>query len=261
MDVATGQLTINVTGIKSASGWSAPSPPFTSRVGGTWGAPSAPTLLRAVAQDAGRNPGLDTGDTLVLVFDQPVYPLPLDAPAALANLLAFSPPLCGQQGVACSAAWLNSSALVVSLTCATPADGRPWLQWNVGLLVVSVLPSADLRSANNESAASNTSVVVGDGAWGDVPSARVVSKSSTAAVVTLFPPATAALPVPMVCVVQWASDGGAFASVPPLPLSVTEAVAWADAAPVVSSLQGLDGDSVLGSVVLAPGLQGCVWLY
>jgi hypothetical protein len=70
VDVAAQRLTVTVSGIALLDGTSPASPPMNYVVGGTWGAPAPPELVSAVAVDTGRNVGLDTGDSLLLIFDQ-----------------------------------------------------------------------------------------------------------------------------------------------------------------------------------------------
>ena len=194
VEVATGRLSVTVRGVRGASGLSPTLPPVTTTVTGTWGAPSPPRLLWAAARDTGRNPGLDTGDSLLLRFDQAVTQLSLPSTAAVLALLAFSPRLPvpeGGGGVACAGSWVDASTLTVTFNWTIPASSRPgWVVWNVGALTVSIMPSGNLTSANGESAASNSSAIVGQGSWGDAPVATVVAKSSTALVMELAAPLT-----------------------------------------------------------------------
>lgn len=111
VDVATRRLRVTVTGVRSASGLSQPSAPVTLVVGGTWGAPAPPAILRAVALDLGRSPGLGSGDGVVFLFDQDVVAPPLTDTPAMTSVLRFTPP--PPAGTLLSGAWQNSSALQV----------------------------------------------------------------------------------------------------------------------------------------------------
>jgi hypothetical protein len=251
VDVASRLLVVTVSGIQSAGGGSPPSAPITLVVGGTWGAPSPPALVSAIATDDGRNVGLDSGDTLLLVFDQPT-----SAPAALntvavGRLLAFSPPLHALGSV--SGVWVNTSALLLTLTFGTPASSRPWLPWNVGSLTVTILPSGNLTSANRESAASNASAVVTLGSWGDAPIAQLAEASATTATVTLSPPVSAVGYGTSVYVVQWSieEDFGALPSLMEISID-TVVTMWALGAQTVEELASAAG-AVAGSVYHLPG--------
>ncbi len=185
VDVATGALSVTVAGLRTADGASGLSSSATVRVGGTWGAPSPPRLLRGVAVDGGRNVGLDAGDSLVLQFDQATNAPPLPDTLAVLRLLTFTPALAvpgNASAVACVGAWSNGST-VLTVTFVGFAQGpgaRGWAAFNVGLLRVRVNPDGGLRSANGESAATATNVTVGEGTWGDAPVVVVVEKSSIA---------------------------------------------------------------------------------
>jgi hypothetical protein len=126
----------------------------------------------------------------VLRFDQAVTQLPLPSTASVLALLAFSPPL-PTAGLSAVGQWRDSYSLAVTFNWTGPASPRPgWVVWNVGALTVSVMPAGNLTSANGESAASNSSAIVGQGSWGDAPVATVVAKSSTALVMELAAPLT-----------------------------------------------------------------------
>ncbi len=224
VDVATGSLRVTVSGVRSASGASDPSSSVTLIVGGSWGAPSPPTIVRAVAVDSGRNVGLDTGDTLTLQFDQAVAPVDVGDTAGVQRLLAFAPPLVPPAQV--RGTWgAGGTTLTLALTFPTPAAQRPWLAANVGSLRVSVQPGGRLTSANGESSPSNATALVDGGTWGDAPVVAVVERSSTSVQVTLAPPTTSYnLPVDAF-VVQWSSDP-AFGRVPSIPPTLAEVLAW-----------------------------------
>ena len=93
--------------------------------------------------------------------------------AGVDQLLEFSSTI----GSNYTAVWNSSTTLVVTIlpgsgTGARDVDIIDALATQVGSLVVSVRSSAGLRSANGESQASNSSVVVSAGTWGAAP-ARV----------------------------------------------------------------------------------------
>jgi hypothetical protein len=62
-------------------------------IGGSWGDVSQPRFLATfavVAVDSGGNDGLGAGDTMLLRFNQPVFPVPVATTAQLLQLLQFS---------------------------------------------------------------------------------------------------------------------------------------------------------------------------
>jgi hypothetical protein len=64
-------------------------------LGGTWGASSQPqfrSVTPAIALDYGAQPGLGPGDAVLLLFNQPVKPVPVGTRGDLDALLAFDPP-------------------------------------------------------------------------------------------------------------------------------------------------------------------------
>ena len=174
VDVAQGALRALVANVRSAGGFSPPSAPVIVTVGGTWGVPGAVTLVSAAAVDSGHNPGLATGDSLLLSFDQPVSPVPVDNTSAVLSLLAFDPAF-PPGTVSMVGTWRPAQAplsLAVTLTF-LPVEGgldaAARSAWAVSALSVRTLPSAGLLSANRESAPSNSSIAVTRGSWGDVP--------------------------------------------------------------------------------------------
>jgi hypothetical protein len=61
-----------VTGVAASSGLPGTTmPPDRHVITGTWGVPSPPTILSAVARDGGGECGLSLGDTLTLVSSRP----------------------------------------------------------------------------------------------------------------------------------------------------------------------------------------------
>jgi hypothetical protein len=74
-DVDVGKVKVAVVGVTAvgeAALLSTPSLPVA--VGGTWGVPTPPSIVSAVAVDSGRQRGLGVNDSLVLHFDQEVRP-------------------------------------------------------------------------------------------------------------------------------------------------------------------------------------------
>lgn len=247
VDVARAALSVVVRGVRSASGDSLPSPPVSVVVGGTWGAPGPPGIVHAVAVDGGGRVGPGSGDAVVLVFDQPVWQVPVGDAGQVLALLRFSPPW--PAWVVLNGTWLNASALHVGLLLAVPAAvtpgqqqqqssvvafGSDWLPWNVGRLSVSVLPGGGLRSANGESAVSNSSAMVDAGSWGDASTLTLSEKNATSVQVVMSPPSTSVGYDVHTCVLQWGvveggggvadiGDGGSWQS--PLPTSVAATLA------------------------------------
>jgi hypothetical protein len=140
VDVATGSVRMTVGGVRSAgAGALSLLPPTTVTVGGTWGSPSAPSIVVAAATGAGQSAGLGTGDSLLLVFDQVVQQVGVDSSAAVSALLAFTPPL-PLGVVTVVGAWVNQTSLSLQLTCDEAAWGQvDRSQWAVGRLVVTIL--------------------------------------------------------------------------------------------------------------------------
>jgi hypothetical protein len=223
VDVATGSLSVSVSGVFSADGASPSSVAVTLSVGGTWGMPSPPIIVDATAFDSGRNAGLGTNDTLVVTFDQAVRLVPgVQTPAVLGSLLTFQPPF--PSSVIAKGAWTSPQSLTVSLTVG--GDVLPdWALWNVGSLSVTVRPASNLTSASGESGASNSSAVMRGGSWGDAVGVAVSTKNSTAVAVTITMPLTAVGYAASTFVVQW-STSEAFSGVEPVPSTVAGVQAW-----------------------------------
>jgi hypothetical protein len=254
VDVAVGALQVTVVGLKSASMLSAPSPGTAVVVGGTWGAPSPPEILRATAVDSGANVGFDTGDSLVLVFDQAVAPVDVSSTEAVLNLLAFTPSLPGAGLVRCVGQWTNGTTVLrLEFSFGGPAATRPWLASNVGVLAVRVQTSAGLTSNNRESLPSNSSVVVGDGSWGDAPVVHVVSASARSLEVSLSPPTTSFNSPVRMYIVQWSTDP-AFGTTPTMPTSVTDAQALIEQAQFSVPLMVIDAVSATAVQVGTVGI-------
>ena len=237
--------------LRTASGLSQPSAPVTLTVGGTWGIPSAPTIVTVAAADTGAQAGLGSGDSLLVTFDQNVSPT-----AFTAGSWTLQPLLPAEAQCVMSGAWKSPSSLRLTLVLDpawAPGDASPWA---VTRLRVSVLPSAGIYSANGESGPSSSSAVVSQGSWGDAPVVTPVASALSSVTVTLQPPALA-LPYPVVTyVVQWSTFAN-FTDVAPLPSTVLAVEAWVQDPAQLSTLAGattvltsaVSGESV-GPVVL-----------
>ena len=258
VDVALGLLRCVVVGVMSADGLSQASTAVTLTVGGTWGAPSAPAILHAIAMDTGHNVGFGTNDSLVLVFDQSVMKLPVGNTSSVLQLLRFSPPLSSYGSVSCWGSWSSdgvSLTIVFQVLMAASPSPTAWLAWNVGSMTVSTLPSAVLKSANGESPVSNFTAVVSEGSWGDATVGVLIGKSAVAAQIVLSPPVTAVSYTPMLYVVEWDVDAG-FVHVP-RPTTVNEVVSATNgtAAGALShgNVTGSDGMTIVGTMVSVHG--------
>jgi hypothetical protein len=246
VDVATGSLSVTVSGLRSADGTSPASPEAVVIVGGTWGVPAPPVIVGVTAADGGRNPGPGTNDTLLVAFDQAVRQVPgLHTPAGLADVLAFLPPL--PVGVAATGAWVSPFELRVTLVVATGSVAN-FSAWNVGRLAVAVRATANLTSANGESGSSNSSAVVAAGSWGDGLGVSLSPRNASAVVVALTPPPTAVGYSTDVFVVQW-STSASFAGTGSVPDTVAGVQAWATLGssfvPVVDSRGRAVGSAVM----------------
>lgn len=80
------------------------------------------------------------------------------------------------------------AALHSPFVCGKGNASLPLCPVQVGSLVVSILPSGNLRSANNLSAPANTTAMVTLGSWGDGVSSDLVTKSTSSLRVTLRQP-------------------------------------------------------------------------
>jgi hypothetical protein len=171
--------------VRSSDGLSDASPSVTVRVGGTWGEPSAPRLFRIVAVDAAWSDGIQRGDRMRVVFDQPVLQRNVSSAAAVDELFQLTPSL-QSSGATYHGEWLNRSSLDVVFD--SPMTSSAAATFVVGAVVVSTRPSAALRSANGQSDVSNSSLLLSEGSWGDVPAATLDERSSSSLRVALSPP-------------------------------------------------------------------------
>ena len=212
LDVAQGLVNVTVSGVQSFDGRSQPLPPVEVVVSGTWGTPTPPQLLRAVASDDGHNVGLWTNDSLTLVFDENVTRVAVGDTGAVLALLAFQPAL--PSTVSLAGEWTDNLTLRVVFSfpgggggVGAPA-GFDWYAYNVGSLTVTVQEAAGLKSAGGESTASNSSIVMDAGSWGDVPTAAVQQRSATSVRFIVAPPDTAVgYAVTSYALVWWTGDG------------------------------------------------------
>jgi hypothetical protein len=178
--------------VRDAALLSAPLPPPSQTVQvyvtGSWGVVSTPRFLPAggggalpaIAYNTGGQAGLGAGDSLLLRFTTPVRGLPLGTTAAVDAVFAFSTPL----GRAYSGAWVSigpyaGAGATITVTRALPAGAAgAGAGAVVGVLVVSVRPSAGLTSLDGSTPPCNDSVVVAAGSWGDVPSVLSLAPAS-----------------------------------------------------------------------------------
>jgi hypothetical protein len=252
VDVASGLLSLSVSGVFSADGASPASTGTTLLVGGTWGVPSPPVVIDVTAADSGHNVGPGTNDTLVMVFDQAVRQVVVRSPGLLAALLSFQPPF--PASVVATGAWTSPTSLTVLFTVS--GDLLPhWTRWNVGTLVVAVRTAANLTSANGESGASNSSAVVRGGSWGDAPGLALSPKNATSAVATLALPATVTGYSVSTFVVQW-STSSSFVGIRAVPDAMAGVQAWAlRGQPSAHAVDG-SGRVVASVVLLSSGGSG-----
>ena len=159
-----------MVGITSADGLSSAMNVSGMNVSGSWGEASQPEFLNvngAIALDYGNQEGVGVGDAIMLTFNQPVRNVRVNTKADVDAVFAFSP---ANWCDGYSGRWLDYNTLLitvdaVSLTASRSVEHR--LSVAVGNLSVSVLESGDLRSYDGTSEASNATVVVGAGSWGD----------------------------------------------------------------------------------------------
>jgi hypothetical protein len=71
-DVDVGKARVQVVGVTAAGGASPSTPSLSVAVGGTWGIPTPPSIVLVEAVDTGRQQGLGTNDSMVILFDQEV---------------------------------------------------------------------------------------------------------------------------------------------------------------------------------------------
>lgn len=123
-----------------------------------------------------RQPGLGVGDRLTIVWTNRTNQIPLPSSQSINRLLRFTASL----GDALEAAWLNESALQVTLRGdTTVAD--PWLT-RVHTLGVRIHPSGELRMVDNYTQPSDSMdqdpFVLSYGTWGDHHKPYLVSATA-----------------------------------------------------------------------------------
>ncbi len=151
---------------------------------GNWGVATVPQFLAsggvwlpAYATNGGGQAGCGVGDTLVLRFDGACKQLPLGRTSDVDALLAFSSPIGGAYtGVWDTAGPFKFAGLTIKITSPLPG-GVNATATAVGALRVSVRPSAGLTSLDESTAASNASVLVSSGSWGDAPGLSIAPAS------------------------------------------------------------------------------------
>ena len=178
---------VTTTGLVAAGNLSSPSPPQTVAMSGTWGVPTAPVVLAATAADTGRNVGIGTGDTLTLLFDQPVTQVDVHDTTSVLAVLAFTPSLSSYASAVQLAGVWSGAALTITFAVdgVIASDLAPW---DVQSLTVAVVASGGVTSGLGVSPPSNCSAVVAAGSWGAAPSAALTIKSSAAVTLVLSPP-------------------------------------------------------------------------
>jgi hypothetical protein len=184
---AVGVATVSVlpTGrLTSADGTSQAADIAGVVLGGTWGASSQPqfrSVTPAIALDYGAQPGLGPGDAVLLLFNQPVKPVPVGTRRDLDALLAFDPP---GWALEYNASWVQgNTALLVTVVAVGPDAplSRP--------LRVFVRPEGGLTSLDGSSPPSTDITTVSSGSFGDtVCDGGLLVFSSTALMVTFRPP-------------------------------------------------------------------------
>ena len=163
-------------------------------VSGTWGVPNVPGFAVAgglyspsYARNTGGQAGLGVGDSLMLRFDTLCEQVPVASTSDIDQLLNFSSPI----GTAYTGQWVTSgrfanTAIVVTITEAlTQPNPRGT---SVGVLHVSVLVRAGMRSLDESTAPSNASTTIAMGTWVDVPSITAIQRSYRSLRVTVSAP-------------------------------------------------------------------------
>ena len=132
--------------------------------------------------------GLGVGDALLLKFNQPVAQVNVSSKASIDAVLQFTPSTWASNY---TGLWLDMTALLITVRAVGHDVDRHSVA--VGALNISVLASGGLTSFDGTSPASNDSVTVSSGSWGDVVcDASVMVYSYRGLQVSFTPPVTAA---------------------------------------------------------------------
>ena len=166
-------------------------------VTGDWGIPKVPEFYAgrsgtagAFARNTGGQAGLGVGDSLVLRFDNPCKQVALQTKDDVDRLLVFSSAI----GADYTGAWdppgsrFRQAGLTIVIVAALAEPNA--FGTAVGKLIISVRQSAELNAIDNSTAASNSSIVLALGTWGDLPDAIPLLRSYRSVRMMLSPPAT-----------------------------------------------------------------------
>ncbi|KAH3742736.1 calcium-binding protein [Pelomyxa schiedti] len=144
--------------LKDSPGTSLPCNTSSPTAKGDWGTKAGPSITQLVASDPDNLDAIyGKGDIITLFFSEATNKQAVATKSNIDALLSFSQPI----GDDYSGEWLNSASELV-ITINTPSVVGP----DIGVLVVSIHPSANLRNAQNTSLPSNSSSPVLSGNWG-----------------------------------------------------------------------------------------------
>jgi hypothetical protein len=193
-------------------------------VTGDWGIPTTPEFIQsdahvgAYARDTGQNAGPGVGDSLVLRFNTPCMQVDVSTKAAIDALFEFSSAF----GTDYMGAWETQgifarSAVTITVTSVDVVVAPSGAESDtdrrlstvdlsgsaVGSLRVTVRLSAGMRSLDESTLPSNSTILVVHGTWGDLPSLYVIPRSHQSVRVLLFPPVTRVAWTVTQYLVQW----------------------------------------------------------
>jgi hypothetical protein len=176
---------------------------------GSWGEVSQPrftSVAPVIAVDTGGQPGLGSGDGLLLRFNQPVAQVPVGSKAALDALLYFYPP---NWAAEYTGQWLDTTTLFVtgtSVLASSAADPMFRAATAVGTMSITVLPSGGLTSLDGSSPPCDASTLVASGSFGDVVCDAGVHVFSGTTLLAAFQPPVNASYVPDRYMLQVSQD-------------------------------------------------------
>lgn len=173
---------------------------------GTWGNPSQPKLLAALAVDTGNQPGLGVGDAIDLVFNQVVNVAAIDwSYSDVLARLRFNVPI-GAIIRKMTGVWISDGQLrlhIDELDTTHALFGRLGMGWlmNPAVIAVNVLSSANIRSIGGTSLPCNDTMYL-SGHWGVGPSQLEVTPHSATSFIAEIgspqPPLDSFRPVPVI---------------------------------------------------------------
>lgn len=180
---------------------------------GTWGAYSAPQILSATAinvlvpngEGSANSSGFSGGDRIRLQFDQLLFPLSLMNTSLVASLVSFFPRL--PVGTETQGQWVNSTTLDIVFTSVPALTPSQAVEYAVGVLNITILPSGGLTSLDRESPPSNATVIVTSGSWGDPATGLLLEATSTSALIVTGPPIGALQYTVTWYLIRWAING------------------------------------------------------